>query len=160
MKIEKVIMAAIAAIAVHCQMPANAAVVIHSPTQGETRSDSTVYSHGLHWDPRSQTLSAVITYSNTLYVLQADPVQENTFAFPLPGVHFDSQNDVFYVVSRNGERTPIAEYRSGIFGKQIRMLPGATVYSRNDHGNVSVQLKAAGHPTGAPHWVEYNGIPQ
>jgi hypothetical protein len=106
---------------------------------------------------RERKLTAVITFSNVNYVLQADPREDDTFAFVLPGVRFDSEHNVFYAISEDGHRTPIAEFKRVLFGKKIQLLPGATIYARKDYGDITVKLIVTDRPTSASHWREVNG---
>ena len=145
-------MAALIAITMTCQSQA-ATVSITSPSQGETSSDSSIASRGLHWNASRQELTAVITYSNQDYVSPSTHRHDDTLAFALPGVRYDQAANVFYAVSKNGQRTPIATFKSVLFGKKIQLLPGATIHSDQDHGKVSVKLMT-GAPSSAPHWEE------
>jgi hypothetical protein len=151
MKIATTSLAALLAVTITCQSQA-ATLTIASPNQGQTRSDSSIISRGLHWKTTQQRLTAVITFSNVDYVLQADPRETDTFAFALPGVRYDDAKNVFYTISKNGQRTPIAEFRRVLFGQEIELLPSATIYAENDHGNVTVRLLVNG-ATPASRWI-------
>jgi hypothetical protein len=148
-------MAALFAVTMTGQLQA-AQVTVTSPDQAQTQSDSSILSRGLHWDERDHALSAVITYSNLNYVSDLESRKDDTFRFMLPGVQFDSAKNIFYVESRNGQRTPIAKFRTLLFGKKIQLLPGATVYATKEYGKISVKLMVAPEPTSAPHWIELN----
>ena len=130
-----------------------APVVINSPNHGETLSESSMLSQGLHWNARLQQLTAVITFSNEGYASDSTQRHDDTLAFVLPGVRYDQAENVFYAISRNGERTPIAKFGPMLFGKVIQLLPGATVYVEKSYGNISIKLVKA-PPNGAPHWKE------
>jgi len=144
---------ALLAVTMICQSQAETLTII-SPNQGQTRSDATISRKGLHWNAGQQKLTAVISFSNANYVYEANPQQENTFTFELPGVLFDSGKNVFYVTTGNGQRTPIAEMKRVLFGKEISLLPAATIYANTDHGNVSVKLSVTDGPTPALRWVQ------
>ena len=145
-------MAALIAITMTCQSQA-AQVTITSPDRGETSSDSSIASRGLHWNASQHELTAVITFSNQNYVSPSTHRHDDTLAFALPGVRYDQAANVFYAVSEKGGRTPIATFKPVLFGKKIQLLPGATIYSQQNHGNVSVKL-ITGAPSSAPHWEE------
>jgi hypothetical protein len=130
-----------------------APVVINSPNHGETLSESSILSQGLHWDARRQRLTAIITFSNENYASDSTQRHDDTLAFALPGVRYDQAENVFYVISKNGERTPIAKFSPMLFGKVIQLLPGATVYVEKSYGNISIKLVKT-QPNGAPHWKE------
>jgi hypothetical protein len=152
MKILTASVAALIAITMTCQSQA-ATITITSPDQGETRASASIANRGLHWNSRDQELRAVITYSNKNYDSPAVHPHDDTLAFTLPGVRYDQKDNVFYAVSKGGERTPIAKFTNVLFGKKIQMLPGATIYATQLHGNVSVKL-VKGEPSAAPHWVD------
>ena len=78
---------------------------------------------------------------------------DDTLAFALPGVQYDQPNNVFYVKSKNGERTPIAKFTTVLGGKKIQLLPGAAIYAQQLHGNVSVKL-VTGEPNANRHWID------
>jgi hypothetical protein len=143
---------ALAAIAMTCQTQA-AQVLITSPNQGQTRASASIESRGLHWNARDQSLTAVITYSNKNYEAPVVHPHEDTLAFALPGVRYDQANNLFYAVSKDGQRTPIAKYTSVLFGKKIQLLPGAAVYAQQLHVNVSVKL-VTGEPNSNQHWID------
>jgi len=98
-------------------------------------------------------LTAVITYSNKNYESPVVHPHDDTFAFALPGVRFDQANNVFYAMSKDGQRTPIAKFTTVLFGKKIQLLPGAAVYAQQNHGNVSVKL-VTGEPDPNLHWID------
>ena len=152
MKILTASIAALAAIAMTCQSQASQ-VLITSPNQGETRASASIESRGLHWNARNQTLTAIITYSNKDHEAPLVHPHEDTLAFALPGVRYDQAANVFYAVSRNGERTPIATFTTVLFGKKIQMLPGAAIYAEQLHGNVSVKL-VTGASNQNLHWID------
>jgi hypothetical protein len=152
MKILNASMAALAAITMTCQSQASQ-VLITSPTQGETTASASIESRGLHWNEHKQTLTAVITYSNKNYESPAVHPHDDTLAFALPGVRYDQAANVFYAVSRNGERTPVAKFQPVLFGKKIQLLPGATIYAQQIHGDVSVKL-VTGEPSSNRHWID------
>jgi len=135
-----------------------APVVVNSPTHRETLTDSSILSQGLHWNERRQLLTAVITFSNGNYASDSTQRHDDTWAFALPGVRYDQAENVFYVTSGKGERTPIAKFKPTLLGKIIELLPGATVYVENNYGNLSVKL-VKGQPNGEPHWKGY-GAPR
>jgi hypothetical protein len=135
-----------------------APVVINSPNHGETLSESSILSQGLHWNERRQRLTAVITFSNENYASDSTQRHDDTLAFALPGVRYDQGENVFYTVARNGERTPFAKFSPMLFGKVIQLLPGATVYVEKNYGNISVKLVKT-QPNGMPHWKEVGVVP-
>jgi hypothetical protein len=61
-------------------------------------------------------------------------------AFALPGVRYDQAKNVFYVIAKNGERTPIAKFAPVLFGKVIQLVPGAKIYVDNHYGNIAIKL--------------------
>ena len=135
-----------------------APVVIDSPNHGETLCGSSMLSQGLHWNERRQQLTAVITFSNENYASDSTQRHDDTLAFALPGVRYDQAENIFYVSSKNGERTPIAKFRTMLFGKIIQLLPGATVYVEKNYGNISIKLVKT-LPNGEPHWKEVGVVP-
>lgn len=130
-----------------------AEVTITSPDKAQTRSDATILSRGLHWDDRQHEMRAVITFSNLDYASDIESQHDDTFAFDLPGIQFDPAQNLFYTVSKNGVRTPIAKYTQVLFARKIQLLPGATVFTEENQGNISVRL-TKGAPSLAPHWKE------
>jgi hypothetical protein len=152
MKILTASIAALAALSLTCQSQA-AQVTITSPSQGETRASASIENRGLHWNARDQRLTAVITYSNKNYESPAVHPHDDTLAFALPGVRYDQGSNVFYAMSRDGQRTPIAKFKSVLFGKKIQLLPGAAIYAQQLHGDVSVKL-VTGEPRSTPHWID------
>jgi hypothetical protein len=152
MKILTASIAALAAISLTCQSQA-AQVVINSPSQGETRASASIENRGLHWNARDQRLTAVITYSNKNYESPVVHPHDDTLAFALPGVRYDQMNNVFYAMSKDGQRTPIAKFRPVLFGKKIQMVPGAAIYAEQIHGNVSVKL-VTGEANSNNHWID------
>jgi hypothetical protein len=145
-------MAALFALAMTCTSQA-ANVTIISPDQGQTRASASIASRGLHWDPRDQKLRAVITYSNKNYESPDVHPHDDTLAFALPGVQYDQPNNVFYVKSQKGERTPIAKFTSVLGGKKIQLLPGVAIHATQIHGNVSIKL-VTGEPNSNQHWID------
>jgi hypothetical protein len=135
-----------------------APTVINSPSHGETLSESSILSEGLHWNARLQRLTAVITFSNEDYASDSTQRHDDTLTFALPGVRYDEAGNVFYTTARNGERTPIAKFAPMLFGKVIKLLPGATVYVEQAYGNISVKLVKT-EPNGAPHWKKIGIAP-
>jgi hypothetical protein len=152
MKILTASVAALAAMVMTCQAQASQ-VSITSPNQGETRASASIESRGLHWNARDQRLTAVITYSNKNYESPAVHPHEDTLAFALPGVRYDQADNVFYAMSKDGQRTPIAKFKQVLFGKKIQMLPGAAVCAQQVHGNVSVKL-VTGEADPNRHWID------
>jgi hypothetical protein len=150
-------LAAIAAISLAGSLQA-APVVISSPNHGETLSESSILSQGLHWNERRQQMTAIITFSNGNYASDSTQRHDDTLAFALPGIRYDQGANIFYVVSKGGEHTPIAKFSPMLFGKVIQLLPGATVYVEKYYGNISLRLVKA-QPTGAPHWREIGIAP-
>lgn len=152
MKILTSSIAALAAIAMICQAQASQVIII-SPNQGRTiDAFSSIESRGLHWNARNQRLTAVITYSNKAYESEIADRHDDTLAFALPGVRYDQVNNVFYAMSKDGRSTPIATFKSVLFGKEIQLLPGAAIYAQQNHGNVSVKL-VTGEPDPNLHWI-------
>jgi len=145
-------MAALIAITMTCQSQASQ-VVITSPNQGETHASASIESRGLHWNARDQRLTAVITYSNNDYQAPYVNPHDDTLAFALPGVRYDQANNLFYAMSKDGQRSPIARFTSVLFGKRIQLLPGAAIYAQQLHGNVSVKL-VTGEPDSNRHWID------
>jgi len=154
MKILNPFIATLAAIALTCQARASQ-VIITSPDQGQTHDAlSSIESRGLHWNARHQRLTAVITYSNKAYEQSEDVDRHDaTLAFALPGVRYDEVNNVFYAISKGGRSTPVATFKSVLFGKEIQLLPGAAIYAQQNHGNVSVKL-VTGEPDPNRHWID------
>lgn len=144
--------AALAALAITCQASA-AQVIITSPNQGETRASASIESRGLHWNARDQKLTAVITYSNKNFESPSVHPHDDTLAFALPGVRYDQANNVFYTMSKGGQRTPIAKFTTVLFGKKIQMLPGTAIQAEQVHGDVSVKL-VMGEPNPNRHWID------
>ena len=129
-------------------------VCISSPNQGHTiDAVSSIEARGLHWNPRNQRLTALITYSNKNYSGRFVDPHEDTLAFSLPGVHYDQANNVFYAVSKDGRRTPIATFKPMLFGNEIQLLPGAAIYAQQIHGDVSVKL-VTGERDPNRHWID------
>jgi hypothetical protein len=153
MKVATSSIAALLALAMSFQLQAEPITII-SPNQGQTRSDSTILRRGLHWNANQRKLTAVITFGNANYVYEANPRQEDTLAFELPGVQLDPEKNVFYAISKDGQHMPIAEWKRALFGKEIALLPGATIYAATDHGNVTVKLLVTDGPTPASRWVQ------
>lgn len=153
MKIATPSIAALLALTVTSQSLAEPVTII-SPNQGQTRSESSILRRGLHWNANQQKLTAVITFGNSNYVYDANPHQEDTLAFELPGIRLDSGKNVFYALSKDGQHVPIAELKRALFGKEIALLPGATIYAETDHGNVTVKLLVTDGPTPASRWVQ------
>jgi len=153
MKMLTASMAALVAVTLTCQSQASP-VIITSPDQCETLADSSIQSRGLHWNARRHALTAVITFSNINYASHVEERHDDTFGFLLPGVKYDEAKNVFYVVARNGERTPIATFKPLLFGKTIQLLPGATVFVNEHYGKISVTLRTSPEPASEPHWQE------
>lgn len=131
---------AFAAIATICQAQPFQ-VCITSPNQGHTiDAFSSIESRGLHWNARTQRLTAVITYSNKIYSGRLVDPHEDTLVFGLPGVRYNQAKNVFYTISKDGQRTPIAAFKPVLFGNEIQLLPGAAIYAQQNHGDVSVKL--------------------
>jgi hypothetical protein len=130
-----------------------AQVIIESPDQGQTRASASIESRGLHWNEREQRLTAVITYSNKDYEAPAVHPHDDTLAFSLPGVRYDQANNLFYAVSKDGRRTPIAKFTTLLFGKKIQLLPGTAIYAQQFHGGVTVKL-VTGEPEANRHWID------
>ena len=78
---------------------------------------------------------------------------DDTLAFSLPGVRYDQANNLFFAMSKDGQRTPIAKFTTVLFGKKIQLLPGAAIYAQQLHGNVSVKL-VTGEPNANRHWID------
>jgi hypothetical protein len=153
MKILTSSIAALAAIAMTYQAQASQ-VIITSPNQGQTiDAFSSIESRGLHWNARNQRLTAVITYSNKNYESPVVHPHDDTLAFSLPGVRYDQANNVFYAVSKDGQRTPVAKFMAVLFGKKIQLLPGAAIYAQQNHGDVSVKL-LTGELDSNRHWID------
>jgi hypothetical protein len=156
MKIVTASIMALFAIAMTCQSQAET-LTIASPNQGQTRSQSSIFRSGLHWNKSQQKFTAVITFSNANYIAEADRQDQDTFIFELPGVLFDSEKNVFYAVSESGQRMPIAESKRVFFGKAIELLPSATIYAEKNRGNVTVKLVVTDGRTPDSRWIEVNG---
>ena len=153
MKIPTWSIAALAVIAMTYQARASQ-VIITSPDQGRTiDAFSSIESRGLHWNARNQRLFAVITYSNRAYTYDDVDRHDATLAFALPGVRYDEVNNVFYAISKDGRSTPIATFKAVLFGKEIKLLPGAAVYAQQNHGDVSVKL-VTGERDPNRHWID------
>jgi len=156
MKILNASIAALFALAMTCQSQAET-VTITSPNQGETRSQSSISRRGLHWDKNRQILTALITFSNANYIAEADRQYQDLLVFELPGVLFDSEKNIFYAVAEDGRRMPIAESKRVLFGKDIALLPGATIYAEKNRGTITVKLVVTDGRTPDSRWVEVNG---
>jgi len=152
MKILTASVAALLAIALTCRSQASQ-VVITSPNQGETHASASIENRGLHWNARDQRLTAVITYSNKNYESPLVHPHDDTLAFALPGVRYDQPGNVFYAMSKGGQRTPIAKFKPVLFGKKIQMLPGTAIHAQQLHGDVSVKL-VTGEPDPNLHWID------
>jgi len=155
MKISIASIAALFALAMICQSQAET-LTIESPNQGQTRNQSSISRRGLHWNKDQQKLIAVITYSNANYIAEADRQDLDTLVFELPGVQFDSEKNVFYALAPGGQRMLIAESKRVLFGRDIALLPSATIYAERNRGTITVKLVVTDGRTPDSRWVEVN----
>jgi hypothetical protein len=155
MKIPRAPITALFALAMLCQSQAET-LTIESPSQGQTRTQSSISRRGLHWNKDQQKLLAVITYSNSNYIAEADRQDLDTLVFEFPGVLFDSEKNVFYALAPGGQRMLIAESKRVLFGRDITLLPSATIYAERNRGIITVKLVVTDGHTPEARWIETN----
>lgn len=133
-------------------------VVIASPQRAQVKVFSGMANMGLHWNSDADSLVASITFSNVNYVSPGESLGDETVAFALPGVKYDSTDHAFYKVS-DDERIPVATMVAGVFGRRIKLAPGARILALDNHGTISVMLVATREPVTGSQWLRVEEEP-
>ncbi len=134
-------------------------VTIISPDKAQTHAESRVKEARFIWSDKEQALYADIRFSNELFILRGNPLDEESFVFKLPGVRFDAAARSFYTQDSNGQRVPVATMENGLFGRRIKPAPGTCVHIQSKHGEVRLAMTAdmtSASQTPRNHWLEEN----
>lgn len=137
-------------------------VTIISPDKTQTHAESRVKEARFIWSDKDQTLYAVIRFSNELYIMRGNPLDEESFVFKLPKVRFDPAAKSFYTLDSNGQRVPVATTENGLFGRRIKPALGTYVHIQTKHGEVRLAMTAgttSASQARRNHWLdEGNGF--
>ena len=138
-------------------LPVRAAIVqIPSPGTVNTYSDSEPIQHSLGWNSKTQTLSAYVRFSNYLYFNQDEPMEQDSFLFPLPGVKYDPRTREFWATAEHGERVVVANLRKHLLAHYIEPAAGTLVLILKHDGEATVVLTTDSNQTPCgmfSHWV-------
>jgi hypothetical protein len=133
-----------------------ATVQIASPGRANTYSDSQPIQHSLVWNNKTQTLSADVRFSNYLYFNQDEPLAQESFLFPLPGVKYDPPTHEFWAKGEHGERVVVATLRNHFLAHYVQPAAGTLVLILKHDGEATAVLTADSNqaPCGlCSHWV-------
>jgi hypothetical protein len=127
-----------------------APVVIASPDKAQVMVFSQIINKDLHWNARTNALIASMTFSNVNYVSRTESRTDQDVYFTLSGVQYDPARRTFY---KTGRHVPVAIMQEGVFGRQIKLAPGARILALDNHGRISVMLVANRSPVMGSQWV-------
>jgi hypothetical protein len=110
-------------------------------------------SHQLYRDRSGGELVACITFSNSPYADDDQPLRNESFDFRFPGVAFDSARHIFFARSGKGKQIPVGRAREGLVCSWVDLAPGAKIYLVKESGRVTATLAATDHPRVGSHWI-------
>ena len=130
------------------------AIRVTSPDHAQTFAYGEVLSHRLHRGRWAGELAACITFSNSPYAGDDEPLRNESFDFRFPGVEFDSARRTFVARGSHGELIPVARVRQGLIFSWVDLAPGAKIYLVKESGRVTATLTATNHARAGTRWVQ------
>jgi hypothetical protein len=110
-------------------------------------------SHRLYRDRSTGELAACITFSNSPYADDDQPLRNESFDFRFPGVAFDAAGHIFFARSGQGKQVPVARAREGLVS-WVDLAPGARIYLVKESGLITATLTATNYPRVGTRWVQ------
>jgi hypothetical protein len=130
------------------------AISVTSPDHAQTFAYGEMISHELHLDRSAGELAASITFSNSPYADDDQPLRNESFGFRFPGVVFDSARHTFFARSGRGKLIPVARAREGLVYRWVDLAPGAKIYLVKESGRITATLTATNYPRVGTRWVQ------
>jgi hypothetical protein len=98
-------------------------------------------SQELRWNPTTQSLSAVVTYS---YVSgggddELDPANYRVLELPFPNVHVDEKSNLF-ALNDHKERVSLGHLESGIFGDKVVLNNNVRLSAHRHENELAAKL--------------------
>ncbi|MDK3162337.1 hypothetical protein QPK87_38190 [Kamptonema cortianum] len=129
-----------------------------SPDVQQSYAYGSATSSWLQWDESSQTMTAIINYSNTPYVQNPNNIQTDELTFKIPGVTFDSATGLYSIPGKGGAKIPFARRNpTSQLTRRVLPLDSTRIVLDNMGGTFMLYVNACDqgefNNDGAP-WVE------
>jgi len=136
-----------------------AKVKLLSPDTAHTYAVEFLVDHSFTWNAQTQQFGADLRFDGRS---ATGWQEEESFRFVFSEVKFDATNRIFYVLTGDNERVPVAELRKGFLGQVIVPAPGTTVLIANEHGKIRLVLTADSNVKErrgfVPCWIERSDV--